>query len=238
MSLSSIEKIFSTPGGQFVTPIEELSKKLKNIKAFVFDWDGVFNDGTKNEHGSSTFSETDAMGTNLMRLSRWMPEQKMPYAAVLSGEENKISFKFGAREHFHHVYFKVRDKTIALSHFNKTFGLTNENILFVFDDVLDLSLARICGLRMMISRKANPMFRKYVIDNGLADYITAHDGSQFGVREITELVIALSGNYDETLEHRITFSPDYKTYFEERQNLPTSFFTVVNNEIARQEIVL
>jgi len=236
--MKNIEKIFTAPGGQFVTPIETLAEKLKHIRAFVFDWDGVFNDGSKNEHGSSTFSETDAMGTNLLRLSSWMATGKMPYCAVLSGEENRISFRYGAREHFHRVYYQVKDKTIALKHFEETFGLKNENILFVFDDVLDLSLARICGVRMLISRKANPMFRNYVVENNLADYATAHDGSQFGVREVCELFMALTGNYNEALENRITFSPEYTDYFKARQEIPTSFYSVVNNEIVLREITV
>jgi len=237
-NIKQIEQIFTTPGGQFVTSIETLVEKLARVKAFVFDWDGVFNDGSKNEHGSSTFSETDAMGTNLLRLSCWMARGKMPYCAVLSGEENRMSFRYGVREHFHHVYYQVKDKTIALKHFEEAFGLQHEDILFVFDDVLDLSLARICGVRMLISRKANPMFRNYVVDNHLADYATAHDGSQFGVREVCELFMALTGNYNEALENRITFSPDYSTYFKARQEIPTAFYSVVNNEIVAREITM
>jgi len=46
---SDISAIFTQLGGEFITPVSELAEKLSSVKAFIFDWDGVFNDGTKNE---------------------------------------------------------------------------------------------------------------------------------------------------------------------------------------------
>ena len=43
--------------------------RLDKIKAFVFDWDGVFNNGAKDSEGASPFNEVDAMGTNLLRFN-------------------------------------------------------------------------------------------------------------------------------------------------------------------------
>ena len=41
--------------GTFLTDPSLIRQKFFNAKAFVFDWDGVFNDGYKNENGSSFF---------------------------------------------------------------------------------------------------------------------------------------------------------------------------------------
>jgi 3-deoxy-D-manno-octulosonate 8-phosphate phosphatase (KDO 8-P phosphatase) len=62
-----IQEEFESIGGIFVHPLQTLIKKFKGIKAFVFDWDGVFNNAQKNENKSSTFNEADSMGTNLIR---------------------------------------------------------------------------------------------------------------------------------------------------------------------------
>lgn len=56
--------------GEFVINSTALRQKFRTIKAFVFDWDGVFNNGQKNIDGHSTFSEVDSMGVNLIRF-RW-----------------------------------------------------------------------------------------------------------------------------------------------------------------------
>ena len=39
--------MFEKAGGIFCTPAVSILQKLQTVKAFVFDWDGVFNDGTK-----------------------------------------------------------------------------------------------------------------------------------------------------------------------------------------------
>src|SRR5688572_25871143 len=115
----NIETTFTKAGGTFCVPFSSFSQKLTGIKAFIFDWDGVFNDGYKDHQASSNFSEVDAMGTNLLRFSRWMNKKIMPFTAIMSGEKNQLSFQFTQREHFHQTYFKVTDKKHAFEHFIK-----------------------------------------------------------------------------------------------------------------------
>ena len=233
--MNEIASIFTEQGGLFCIPVEDFVKKLNHIKAFIFDWDGVFNDGIKNEHGSSSFSEVDAMGTNLLRFSSFIAKKKMPVSAVMSGEKNVFSFQYGKREHFHAVYYRVKNKRQAFDHFIEEHDLKPHEIAFVFDDVLDLSLSEVCGIRILVNRQANPLFKKYVIDNRLADYITAQPGGSGALREGCELLIGLLGHYETIIKHRLRFSSDYSAYYNERQLIPTSFFTWKNNYIEKVE---
>lgn len=219
----NIESTFTTIGGTFCTPYHTFTEKLSRIRAYIFDWDGVFNDGTKDNQGSSNFSEVDAMGTNLLRFSHWLRHHTLPVCAVMSGEKNLLSFQYTNREHFHQGYFKVNHKLLAYEHFLKMHGLRPEETAFVFDDVLDLGLAEAAGLRIMISHKANPLFKTYVMQNHLADYITGND--QFGVREACELLIGANGNYNEAIRERAHFSKSYMTYLAQRQAVETGYFT-------------
>jgi 3-deoxy-D-manno-octulosonate 8-phosphate phosphatase (KDO 8-P phosphatase) len=227
----NVESIFKEAGGEFITPFNSFNEKLNGIKAFIFDWDGVFNDGYKDHHASSNFSEVDAMGTNLLRFSRWLDKKKMPYTAIMSGERNQLSFQFTIREHFHQAYFKVVNKTYAFEHFLKVHDLNASEVAFVFDDVLDLSVASVAGLRLMVNRASNPLFRKYVIDNKFADYVTGANSGQFAVREICELLMGTTGNFNAVVENRFRFSHDYKRYLEERQLIETGYFTWKDNLI-------
>ena len=72
MNTNHTESIFEQIGGVFCTPADLLAEKLKTIKAFVFDWDGVFNNAVKNENKSSNFNEADSMGTNMLRFNHFI----------------------------------------------------------------------------------------------------------------------------------------------------------------------
>jgi 3-deoxy-D-manno-octulosonate 8-phosphate phosphatase (KDO 8-P phosphatase) len=224
--VADIEQIFTEQGGVFCTPYDSLRTKVQRVRAFLFDWDGVFNDGTKDEQGSSSFSEIDAMGTNLLRFAYHLKTDKMPVVAIMSGEHNTMSFQLGRREHVHAIYYRVNNKRLAFDHFMRLHGLTPEEVAFVFDDVLDLGVCERCGVRLMVNRAANPLFNNYVVQNNLADYVTAKPGGQFAVREVTELVMGLYGNYDDAVKHRSHFSDRYDTYLKARQQIETRFFTL------------
>src|SRR5690606_34036729 len=223
--MADVSRIFSELGGVFCVPAEEFSEKVSSIRAFIFDWDGVFNDGTKNQSGSSSFGEVDAMGSNLLRYSWWTRHGVMPIVALMSGARNTMSFQFGLREHAHSIYFNVKNKMLAFEHLLAGYGLAPESVAFFFDDVLDLSLAEKCGLRIMISRKSSPLFTQYVVRRGLADYVTSHSGGQSGLREACELLMGTNGNYDDIIQSRAWFSDSYATYLRERDQIPSAFFT-------------
>ena len=226
--------IFSNLGGEFITPAEELAEKLKKIKAFIFDWDGVFNDGTKNEQGSSNFSEVDSMGINLLRFGWWLSQSAMPYTAVISGERNVMSFQLVQREHYHACYFRIKHKIAALEHFMDIHSLHPEEVAFFFDDALDLSIAEQCGVRIMVRHKGNPLFQKYVIDHNLVDYITGQVGGSFAVREGCELMLGLNQMHDESITRIIRLYPEYDQYIYERQMIESSFFTLVDSKFELQ----
>lgn len=234
--MNNIEKIFQDIGGQFCTDAETLKKKLSHVKAFIFDWDGVFNDGSKNENGSSTFNEPDAMGTNMLRFNHWLIHKQLPITTIISGERNSFSFQFAKREKLHATYFKAANKTQALDHLLTQHKISPAEIAFVFDDILDLSLAKICGVRILINRTANPLFKNYVIQHTLADYITANSSGNFALREACELMIGLSGDYNATIKHRIDFSDAYQSYLADRQRVSTRFFTNHDGAIADVDV--
>ncbi|HZI52799.1 MAG TPA: hypothetical protein VFD56_03815 [Chitinophagaceae bacterium] len=210
--------------GEFIVEPEFISDQLKQIKAFIFDWDGVFNTGEKNAEGHSTFNEVDSMGTNLLRLNHYLRNKECPFSAVITGENNKISFLFSEREHFHSVYFNAKNKRIAVEHFCRMYSLQPKEICFVFDDVLDFSVAEIVGIRIMVGRKATSLLREFAVSNNLVDYITASNGGAYAIRETTELLMALSEIYDETIEHRMKFTDKYQTYIKERNSIVTKFY--------------
>ena len=223
---ADIQGIFAQIGGEFLLSVEELTTKVSQIKAFIFDWDGVFNDGTKDDNGSSNFSEIDSMGINLLRFGWWLDKREMPLLVIISGERNLRSFQLTKREHYDAAYFRIKHKIEALEHLMAQHGLKPEEIAFFFDDALDLSLAERCGVRIMVRHRGNPLFKKYVIENGLADYITGSEGQQCAVREGCELLLGLKNNYDRTVSERRNYYPHYEQYYAQRQTVESYYFTL------------
>lgn len=235
MSTESLALTFSAMGGNFILPAIEIANKLKNIKAFVFDWDGVFNNASKNRNKSSTFNEADSMGTNLLRFSHYLINQNLPVTAIISGENNEMAMYFCNREHYNAAYSKIANKVEALTHLCQKHNLHANQVCYVFDDVLDLSIANVCGLRFLVNRKANPLFINYCKANNLADYITHAESGNFAVREVCELLIGLNQNYNEVITARMNFNDAYKTYLNKRQQTPTSIYTYANGIITETE---
>lgn len=213
MSIKQIATLFSgQSGGRFITSPESISERLHSVQAFLFDWDGVFNNGFKQGESGSPFSETDSMGTNLLRFGYWLIHGRLPFVAIVTGERNPSAITLAEREHFNVIYFKTRNKLAVREHLKQHFNLNAEQIAYCFDDVLDIAIAGSCGLRFLVSCKASPLFTQYVQDEKLCDYITGQSGDTHAVREICELMLGLLDQYDQVVTLRSSFDPKYTEY--------------------------
>lgn len=226
--MSHLTQLFTEIGGRFITPEAELIEKLKHIKAFVFDWDGVFTDGSKDHLLQSSFNEIDSMGTNLLRFSYYLHHKTVPTTAIISGEKNSAAFTFIDRECFHASYSKFANKLLATKHLCEIHKIKQNEICYVFDDVLDLSLAEVCGIRIFIPRSANPLFNEYVVKHNLADYLTGATSGKGAVREACELLIGLNGNFNEVITERKNFSDSYANYLALRKETKPVYYTNEN----------
>ena len=215
--------VFSRLGGTFVTPIGTLIERMRTIRGFVSDWDGVFNQGAKGEGAESTYSEPDSMGINLLRYALWRQHGELPIAALITGAENPSARSFALREHFHAVYFGSRNKTVAIEALCRTQRVSSDRLICVFDDVNDLGMAFACGIRVFVQRSASPLLREYVVRQGLCDYVTAHSAERHAVREVCELLLGLLGSFEAVVASRVAWDPSYAEYFAQRQALATEF---------------
>jgi 3-deoxy-D-manno-octulosonate 8-phosphate phosphatase (KDO 8-P phosphatase) len=138
---------------------------------------------------------------------------------------NDSALQFAQREHFTAIYMEFKHKKEVFERICQEQQLQPHQVAFVFDDVLDLSVAELCGIRIMIGRKASPLLIEYVRDNKLADYITHHTGGEHGVREASELMLGLTNQYRTACEGRIRFEGPYAEYFALRNAQQTQLIT-------------
>lgn len=228
------EDIFKSNGGKFITPPAQLQDKLSNIKAILFDWDGVFNSGEKGGLPSS-FSEVDSMGINMLRFGYYMMLGRIPYTAIVTGETNQAGFQWAKRERFDNVFYQVKNKVDLLPILKREHNIEPDEVFFVFDDILDLSLAKECGARFLVNRKANPLFTAYCIKNGLCDYLTYSSGKDQAIREVTEVALDALGKFEKTIEERILFNGAYKDFLAEKQPKVTKYLKSQDGEFIKKE---
>jgi len=212
---------FRELGGRLLAPPGEVRARLAGVRAFLFDWDGVFNDGIKRAGVPSGFSEADAMGTNLLRFGWWLRDGQVPFTGILTGQDNPAASVLADREHFQVVYRGFLDKLHALRDLESRFGIRPEQVCFLFDDVLDLGVADHCGLRVLVRNGASPLLAGWTERESLCEYATGREGGSHAVREATELLLGLTDRYDEVVRERSVHSQRYRSYLSTRNETVT-----------------
>jgi 3-deoxy-D-manno-octulosonate 8-phosphate phosphatase (KDO 8-P phosphatase) len=238
--LQDLQQSFTQLGAEFISPLTVLSRKQLACRAYLADWDGVFNNGHKASTTlGSSFSEPDAMGLNMLRFSSWLRHDRMPTMGIVTGELNPASFSLALRDHYDFVFFRVNHKTMALDWLNRERGMADHHIGFMMDDVLDLSIASRVNLKLLVNRRGSPLFKELIRHREYADYISGMDGANHAVREICELLIGLNGNFSETMERRVKFIGEYSKFLSQRNDIQTRFLTAGPNgmeELSLQQV--
>jgi 3-deoxy-D-manno-octulosonate 8-phosphate phosphatase (KDO 8-P phosphatase) len=215
---------FTALGGEFVTPPHALAERLARVRALAFDWDGVFNPGIKGGGSHSTWSEADSMGVNLLRYTLWQAlGERQAVCALITGADNPAARDFAQREHFHHMYQGVVDKRQALQRLCADHGLEPDEVMYTFDDVNDLGVASMAGVRVLVRRESSPLLAEHARTARLADYITGCSPPQHALREACELMMGLLQAFSAVATARGGFTDVYRRYFAERQRIVTAF---------------
>ncbi len=217
--------IFESLGGKFIAKPQELGKKIRKLKGFIFDWDGVFNDGRKGSGKTSDFAEADSMALHTIRYAYWLKNGELPIMAIITGQNNQTAFEFAERERLNAVFAGYKDKFEPVEMLKKEFGLKNDELASTFDDIIDYPLMVSTAVRFLCKREASPLFTKYVVEKKLCDYITYSQHPDFPVREISELIIGMLGNYEEMFSSRFKNKEKYKVFWDFRQSGNTNIYT-------------
>lgn len=200
MNYTDIEDVFVKMGGKFHTSAYSVQSKLQNTKAYIFDWDGVFNEGRKGMRHTGSYSEIDTVGVKMLRFAHFLMHHKLALVAIFCEQDDALAKRWGKREGVNEVYTNVRNKSKALSHFCNKHKLEPSNVLYVFDDVMDVAVAREAGIRLAVGRENSPVFLEYLKEENLVDYVSGNDGNSHAVREHCELLMMLYNKHNEVIE--------------------------------------
>ncbi len=164
--------------------------RLKKIQAVVFDVDGVLTDGGIIIGSDGTeykkFNVKDGSGISMLRHSGIK-------TGIISGRYSK-TIEIRAKElKIDAVYQDVILKAGAYQKLKKRFGLNDEEICFMGDDVIDLQVFGLCGFSFAPSDAVSAVKKR-------ADYVCAMPGGCGCVREACEMVLEAKGILKEASE--------------------------------------
>lgn len=161
----------------------DIVEKCKNIKAIICDVDGVLTDG-------GIIYDNDGKEYKKFNVKDGQIIKHLKQAGVLVGAitgrdspvvrfrctELKMDFHYhGSKEKWRH-YEEVK----------QTFNLRDEEILYIGDDIIDLSVFARCGVTVAPA-DALP----YVKEE--ADYVTLAEGGKGVLREAGDIVLSAKG---------------------------------------------
>jgi len=165
---------------------------LKNIKVLVMDVDGVLTDGKiivdSNGVESKNFDVQDGLGIVFLK-------QCGIKTAIISARQSEV-VKFRAGDlKIDQVFVGVYPKISAYEEMLKNFGVSDEEVCFIGDDVVDLSVLKRVGFAVAVDNAVFEVKKQ-------ADYVTKRSGGHGAVREVVELILKAKGQWTKELyEH-------------------------------------
>ena len=158
---------------------------LKNIKAFVFDVDGVFTDGSVYlmPDGSMCRTMNVLDGYAVVKARK----HNYPICVITGGDDpmvrNRISY-LGITDY----YAKIGNKLEKFEEFKLKYNLKNEEILTMGDDLPDMGMMRISGISACPENSV-PEIKL------ISDYISTIQGGKGAVRDVIEQVMKVQGKW-------------------------------------------
>lgn len=168
-----------------------LDARLRRIRLVALDVDGVLTDGAvywgvvgdgkagRGKQGLFTarrFNVKDGMGIALLRRAGFK-------VAWISSAGNASVAERGKGLGVDRVCLRVEDKQTAWENLKQEFGLRDDQILFMGDDVNDLPCLRRAGVAAAPADAVREVRRR-------AHYVTKARGGEGAVREVAELLLS------------------------------------------------
>lgn len=168
---------------------EELTGKARKIRLLLLDVDGVLTDGRiiydSRGRDMKFFDVHDGLGVYLLK--------RMGISTVLITAKGSRAIKPRARDmRVDAVLENVFPKCQALDKILKRYQINAEEICFVGDDMVDLSLMKKVGLPVAVFNAA-PEIKQ------TAAYITLKEGGRGAVREVAELILKAQEKWQDAI---------------------------------------
>ena len=182
---------FIPPDLSVTPPVEielvHLFDKLRAVKAFVFDVDGVFTNNTIQVTETGELLRT--MNVRDGQCVKWALEAGYTIAVITGGRSEgtkKRLTDLGITEY----YSGIREKLPAFQSFLERSGILSSEICYMGDDMPDLPVMR----RVIVSACPSDSVPEVI---EICDYVSPLPGGAGCVRDIIEKVMKIQGKWPE-----------------------------------------
>lgn len=161
--------------------------KFKHITTFVFDVDGVMTDGSLLVlPGGVMARRMNIKDGYALQLAAKRGYRVLVISGGNAPEVKERLEKLGIKD----VWMQVKDKTALLQQVMQEHGLDRNAVLYLGDDLPDLSVMQTVGLPCCPADAARDI-------KEIAHYISPLKGGEGCVRDVIEKVMRLRGNWGE-----------------------------------------
>lgn len=158
-------------------------EKLKQVKGIVLDVDGVLTDASvlMNESGEQwrRYNVRDGYAIKLA------VKKGFPVGAISGGSAENIRLRMNWLN-VEDVWLGVDDKRAAFASFLEKYGLQPAQVLFMGDDIPDLPLMKLAGLKACPADAVEEV-------KAVSDYISPKKGGEGCVRDVLEKMMKVQG---------------------------------------------
>ncbi|KJR41553.1 3-deoxy-D-manno-octulosonate 8-phosphate phosphatase [Candidatus Magnetoovum chiemensis] len=169
--------------GEAIKLSEDIREKAKKISLLILDVDGVMTDGSitldNNGNELKSFNVRDGHGIKML-------QKEGTEIAIITGRYSEVVERRAKELGINHIYQRILNKLDAYNSLKEKLSINDENIAFIGDDVVDLSILLKVGLSIAV-RDAHEYVKTQVM------LITENKGGRGAVREITDLILYSKG---------------------------------------------
>ena len=166
---------------------EELRGKALKVKLLILDVDGVLTDGgiiyTASGDELKRFDVKDGHGIKLLQRCGIK-------VAIVTARESDVVLKRAGDLGIELVYQGAKEKITAFNDILDRTGLLPEETAYIGDDLIDIPILKRVGLSIAVEDAVKDTL-------SVVDYVTKRPGGRGAVREATELIMKLSGRWEE-----------------------------------------
>ncbi len=175
-----------------MTRVSNFKEKLKDVKAFAFDVDGVLSYDNIYLHPDGEIMRT--MNIKDGYALQYAVKKGYPVAIITGGNSDAVKKRFqnlGITD----IYLQARDKKEALEDFIYKYDLKYSEVLYMGDDIPDIILLETVGVPTCPLDATEEVKRCSI-------YVSDKKGGEGCAREVLEQVLRLHGNWmDEDGRH-------------------------------------
>jgi 3-deoxy-D-manno-octulosonate 8-phosphate phosphatase (KDO 8-P phosphatase) len=169
---------------------KELSKIAKNIKFLILDVDGVLTDGgiilDNKGNEFKTFHVRDGHGIKMLIRAGI-------HVAIITGRHSRVverrAHELGVTELFQKCY----DKRVAYRQIAEKYSLSNNEIAYVGDDIVDIPILKKAGFPVVVADADDEV-------KAAAMMVTKMRGGRGAVREVCDFLLKAKGLWQDIID--------------------------------------